>query len=293
MYTQFGDEALRHRLADFGARAIITNREAYAQIAPLRHDFPALQSVFLVDGAKAGASDFWRALEDAADRTETAATDPATAAMLYYTSGTTGPPKGVLHGQGVLPGVEICHDFFGQDGNLMWSPVDWAWLGGLMVVLLSPTWAHGKQILSFANAGRFDPKRAYHMMAKHGVRNVLLVATMLKPPQLSLRSVFMGGESVGEELLSWGEAHFAVLLSECYGQTECAMAVTHVPALMTPKYGALGLAAPGHSATIVDADGHLKSAGQEGEIALARPNLAMLLGYWNNPAVTAEKFASE
>lgn len=303
MFTLFGDDALRHRLTDSGARVVITNRDVYAKIAVLRADLPALEAVFLVDGAESGAYDFWAELARAADRAETAATAPDTPAMLYYTSGTTGPPKGVLHGHGallgILPGVEICHDFFGQDGDFMWSPADWAWLGGLLVVLL-PTWAHGKPLLAFANPGRFDPERAYHMMAKHGVRNALLVATMLKlmrqvatPPRVSLRSVFMGGESVGEELLSWGEAHFGVPLSECYGQSECAMAVTHVPSLMAPKYGALGLAAPGHRAAIVDAAGNPLPAGQEGEIALARPDPAMLLRYWNNDAATAEKFKGD
>jgi acetyl-CoA synthetase len=191
-------------------------------------------------------------------------------------------PKGVLHAHrsllGVLPGVELCLDFFGHKGDFMWSPADWAWLGGLLVVLL-PTWAHGKPILVQESGGRFDPERAYHILARQGVRNVLLVATMLKlmrqvvqPPALGLRSIFMGGESVGEELLGWGEAHFGVPLAECYGQTECAMAVAHAPRLMSAKPGALGRPAPGHRAAILDADGQPLPPGEVGEIALARPD---------------------
>jgi acetyl-CoA synthetase len=303
MFAQLGEGAFRHRLIDSGASVIITNRAVYARLGALLPELLALRSVYLVDGPESGVRDFTTELARASDRRETLATTPDTPAMLYYTSGTTGRPKGVLHAHrsllGVLPGVELCLDFFGQKGDFMWSPADWAWLGGLLVVLL-PTWAHGKPILVQESGGRFDPERAYHMLARHGVRNVLLVATMLKlmrqvvqPPALGLRSIFMGGESVGEELLRWGEAQFGVPLAECYGQTECAMAVAHAPRLMSAKPGALGRPAPGHRAAILDRDGQPLAPGDVGEIALARPDPAMLLGYWNDPEATAAKFKGE
>lgn len=65
------------------------------------------------------------------------------------------------------------HDFFPQRGDVMWSPADWAWIAGLMDVLM-PSWFHGMPVFAFRSVG-FDPEQAFHMMAKHEVTNTLLV----------------------------------------------------------------------------------------------------------------------
>ena len=213
MFTLFGADALEYRLADSAARCQLTDTENYPKVAALRDRLPALGGVFVIDGAEAGAVDFWAEMEKASESfaaAEMRADDPA---LLSYTSGTTGPPKGALHAHrvmlGHMPGFDILHTFFGQPGDLSWSPADWAWIAGLMDVLL-PTWWHGKPVLAF-RARKFDPEQAYHMMAKHNVRNGLLLPTMLKlmrqvrnPPKLNLRSLVTGGEAVGEELHEWG-----------------------------------------------------------------------------------------
>jgi len=71
---------------------------------------------------------------------EAVATTPDTPALLVYTSGTTGPPKGALHAHrvlvGHLPGFELSHDFFPQPGDVTWTPADWAWIGGLYDILM-------------------------------------------------------------------------------------------------------------------------------------------------------------
>jgi acetyl-CoA synthetase len=94
MFAQLGEGALRHRLIDSGASVIITNRAVHARLGALLPELLALRSVYLIDGPESGARDFTTELTRASDRRETLATTPDTPAMLYYTSGTTGPPEG-------------------------------------------------------------------------------------------------------------------------------------------------------------------------------------------------------
>src|SRR5947199_246747 len=141
---------------------------------------------------------------------ETGRDDPA---LIIYTSGTTGKPKGALHAHrvllGHLPGVQLPHDFFPQPGDLYWTPADWAWIGGLLDVLL-PSLYFGVPVLAH-RARKFDPEEAFALIARHRVRNAFLPPTALKmmptrpsPRQrfgLDLRSVASGGEALGEDIL--------------------------------------------------------------------------------------------
>jgi len=308
LFTLFGPDALEYRLADSGARALITDTASLEKIAAIRARLPQLASLILVDGAgtEAGpAIDLRQALEKASDRIDphdTAADDPA---LIIYTSGTTGPPKGALHAQrvllGHLPGVEMPHEFFPQAGDLFWTPADWAWIGGLLDVLL-PAWHHGVPVLAY-RFRKFDPEETFALMARHGVRNVFLPPTALKlmrqvadPRQrhaVALRSVGSGGETLGGELLDWGRAQFGVTINEFYGQTECNLVVANNAAIMAPKPGSMGRAVPGHEVAIVDEAGQGLNPGEEGEIAIRRPDPVMFLNYWNNPEATRKKFVGD
>src|SRR5690349_17031888 len=175
LFTLFGEEALAYRLADSGARALVTDRAGLEKIAPIRDRLPELRHIFL-------AEELGAALERASDRfaaVDTAADDPA---IIIYTSGTTGSPKGALHAHrvllGHLPGVEEPHEFFPAPRDLMWTPADWAWIGGLFDVLM-PAWHHGTPVLAH-RARKFDPAEALDLCARHGVRNVFFPPTALK-----------------------------------------------------------------------------------------------------------------
>lgn len=308
LFTLFGPDALEFRLADSGARALITDTTSLERIAPIRARLPQLACLFVIDGAgsEAGSSvDFRRAMEAASDRftpVDTLAEDPA---IIIYTSGTTGQPKGALHAQrvllGHLPGVEMPHDFFPQPGDHFWTPADWAWIGGLFDVLL-PAWHHGVPVLAY-RFRKFDPEEAFSLMARHGVRNVFLPPTALKlmrqipqPRQrfpFALRTVGSGGETLGPELLDWGREHLGVTVNEFYGQTECNLIVANCAALMAPRPGSMGRAVPGHDVVVLDDRGNVAHAGIEGEIAVRRPDPVMFLRYWNNREATDKKFLGD
>jgi len=232
---------------------------------------------------------------------DTAADDPA---LIIYTSGTTGSPKGALHAhrvlRGHLPGVELPHDRFPQPGDLFWTPADWAWIGGLLDVLL-PSLFHGIPVLAH-RAQKFDPEHAFALMARHGVRNAFLPPTALKmlravpdPARFGhrLRSIGSGGETLGAEMLDWGRSAFGLTINEFYGQTECNLVVASCASLFPPKPGAMGRPVPGHEVAILSDDGTPQPPGTEGAIAIRAPDPVMFLRYWNRPDATREKFRGD
>lgn len=306
LFTLFGVDAIQYRLANSGAAALVTDAEGCRKLREIRASLPDLKVIYCIDGeGEGGAVPFHPALAAESDDytpVATAADDPA---VIIYTSGTTGKPKGALHAHrvllGHLPGVEMSHEFFPENARLMWTPADWAWIGGLLDVLL-PSWHHGVPVLA-RRFEKFDGTSALELMARHGVTHTFLPPTALKMMRgaaypdaagpLALRSVASGGESLGAELIDWGRRVLGVTINEFYGQTECNMLVSSCSSLFDPEIGAIGRAAPGHRVAIVDEQGVEVADGQEGNIGVLRPDPVMFLGYWNNPEATAEKFVGD
>ena len=305
LFTLFGADALEYRLANSGAAALVTDAGGLAKLAEIRAGLPALKLVLSIDGPGDGALSIHGEMDkarDGFDPVDTAADDPA---LIIYTSGTTGPPKGALHAHrvllGHLPGVEFPHEFFPRAGDLFWTPADWAWIGGLIDVLL-PAWHHGVPVLAHRMA-KFNPEAAFRLMADFGVRNAFMPPTALKMMRAverprerwnyALRSIGSGGETLGAELLDWGRETFGLTLNEFYGQTECNLVVANCAGLMAVKPGSMGRAVPGHEVAIVDDGGGALPAGETGNIAIRRPDPVMFLEYWNDPAATAKKFAGD
>ncbi|GGE48428.1 AMP-binding protein [Actibacterium pelagium] len=295
LFTLFGPEALMHRLRDSGARVLITDAQSASVINGIRSELPDLEVVFSVDASTEEATDLHSALAAASDQfdpVDTAADDPA---FLIYTSGTTGNPKGALHAHrvllGHLPGVEMSHNYFPQPGDRIWTPADWAWIGGLLDVLM-PALHHGVAVVAHRFA-KFDGLAAFELMKKHKVRNAFLPPTALKimrqvetPPEIELRSIASGGETLGAELISWGEKVFGTTINEFYGQTECNMIVSSCAELAPAEPGVMGFAVPGHEVRV------LAEGNNEGPIAVRAPDPVMFLEYWKNPKATAEKFVT-
>lgn len=305
LFTLFGPDALRYRLAHSGTRALLTSREGVTKLADIRADLPELQTIISVDGATDDAIDLAAALppqSETFEPVETRADDPA---LIIYTSGTTGQPKGALHAHrtllGHLPGVEMSHGFFPRPGDKIWTPADWAWIGGLIDVLL-PALHHGVPVVAHRFA-KFSGEAAFELIERQGVRNAFLPPSALRLMKavpdaetrwaLNLRSVASGGETLGAELLDWGRRVFGVTINEFYGQTECNMIVSSCAALMEPRPGWMGRPVPGHDVAIVDEAGQSVPAGALGAIAVRWPDPVGFLGYWQDDHATAAKFAGK
>ncbi|MBP0481928.1 AMP-binding protein [Sagittula salina] len=280
LFKLFREDALRSRLDDSGAHVVVTDIEGAGILAPF-------------DVVTVMASDLGK--ESDAPPADTAAETPA---VLIYTSGTTGKPKGALHGHrvltGHLPGVEMSHDFLGTEGDMLWTPADWAWIGGLFDVLM-PGLALGVPVVAWRGA-KFSPKTLQALVAE-GVRNVFLPPTvlrMLKSEEVAvrgLRSVASGGEPLGAEMLAWGRRNLGVTINEFYGQTECNMVASSCGALFEARPGCIGRAVPGFDVAVIGPDG--QPCDGEGDIAVRRGAASMMLEYWRNPQATAEKFRGD
>ena len=282
LFKLFRRDALQSRLDDSGAGVVVTDDEGASMLSGM--GVAALRQADLPNSTKASGG------------VDTTPDDPA---VLIYTSGTTGAPKGALHGHrvltGHLPGVEISHDFLGQPGDRLWTPADWAWIGGLFDVLM-PGLALGVPVVA-ARMAKFTPRGAARIVEQAGVRNVFFPPTALRMLKAAdqaipgLRSVASGGEPLGAEMLDWGRRAFGVTINEFYGQTECNMVASSCAALFDPHPGAIGRAVPGHRVAVIDGDG--AETGGEGDIAVRAGSPAMLLEYWRKPEATREKFRGQ
>jgi acetyl-CoA synthetase len=303
--TLFGADALEYRVRATEARVLITDLVNSAKVAEIRARTPSLERVLLIDGAAPGCESFWGVLERASDAFETLSLTPDTPAFINFTSGTTGWPKGALQGHrsmlGHMPGVEFMMNFLPQPGDVMWSPADWAWLAGLMDILM-PGWFHGLPVLTYRSSA-FDAEQALQMMGKHRVRATLLTPTMLKmirqvrDPKnrfgVDLRVVLSGSEAVGKDLHEEMAEKLGAPINEGFGQTEANCIIGNCSLAMPTRYGSLGRSLPGHVAGIVDDDGGLLPPGHVGNLALKAPDPVMLLEYWRNPEATRAKFAAD
>ena len=304
--TLFGPEALEYRLRDAGAKIVVTDAENLERVLAVAKGLPALTTVVSADPADAdGVVEYAKAIARESDSLEPVATAAEDPAILIYTSGTTGPPKGALHAHrvllGHLPAIEFYHEYFPQPGDRHWTPADWAWAGGLLDVLL-PSWHYGVPVVAH-RPKKFDAERAFDILARHRVRNAFLVPTMLKMMRsvgdprgrydLRLRSMFTGGEAVGEEVIRWSREALGVTPHEGFGQTEVNLVLGNCSLLMPVKPGSMGRPVPGHAVEVVDDAGAAVPPGEVGEVAVRRPDPVMFLRYWNNEKATREKFVGD
>jgi acetyl-CoA synthetase len=299
----FGNEAISYRLKDSGARVLITNAHGLEKLADARAAAPDLEFVLSIDGPAAGAEDFHAVVARAAGDFTPVATKADEPALMVYTSGTTGPPKGALHAHrvliGHLPGIEFPHEFLPQPGDRFWTPADWAWAGGLLNVLL-PALHYGVPVVA-QKLEKFDPEEAYALMTRMNVRNAFIPPTALRmlrsasrpKADIHLRSVGSGGEALGAETYEWGKSALGVTINEFYGQTECNLVLASCAAIGVSRAGAIGKPVPGHTVAVIRPDGSQCATGELGQIAIKRPDPVMVLEYWGKPDATRDKFIGD
>jgi acetyl-CoA synthetase len=300
----FAADALEYRLKHAGVSVIITNRAGQEKISPIRDRLENLKAVICIDEDTDEKVLHFQSLTARASADFTPVdTRPNTPALLIFTSGTTGQPKGALHGHRVLlghiPGVQFHHAFMPKPGDMAWTPADWAWAGGLLNILL-PCLYLGVPVV-YGGLDRFDPEMAFALMTRMKVANAFIPPTALRlmksvdvsgfRDDLCLRSIGSGGESLGKEAQEWALETLGITVNEFYGQTECNLVLSSCHAIGVSKPGAIGKPVPGHNVAVINPDGDICPPEEPGEIAIARPDPVMFLGYWEDEEATKAKFS--
>lgn len=301
----YGRDTLHHAISDSRAKVVVSTRAALDGVAGLMTELAA--SKVVVAGAAGSALahgevdfDRYRDHTPIAAAADTLADDPA---LLLYTSGSTGLPKGILHAHrlllGYLASVSMFYEMQMRDaGQVLWTPSDWSWIAGIVNVQLTG-WFHGQTVV--AGQAPFSAEWVLGFMARHGVTHTFLTPTALKRmaqiekpherwPQLRLRVIGTGGEPCPGAVLDWADQQLRVPVNEFYGLTEVNHLVGNCRQLYPVKPGSMGRAYPGHQLAVLDEGGQPVPDGELGQIAAHRNDPTRFIGYWGQPERTQAMF---
>ena len=287
MSVLYGDDGIRHRVSDSAPKVLITDKANAGRV-----DRSLVEHVLLLEELPGDGDDRFVAEQTLAD-------DPA---QLYYSSGTTGLAKGILHAHRYLLAHEefvFCHDV--RDGELFHGMGEWAWAAGI-APLLGP-WRYGAVQLVYQREGGFDPHKQLEVLSRHGATNVFTTPTAMRSmmaiadagtryPQ-RFRIVCSAGEPLNPEAIRWFRDQYGVTVLDYYGLTESYPLVANYP-FMEVREGSMGKPMPGWDVAILDQDERPVPDGERGEICLrARSNPHYPIGYWRNEEATKETFGGD
>jgi acetyl-CoA synthetase/medium-chain acyl-CoA synthetase len=271
---------IAYRAAHSGAVAIVTTREQTAAVDAVRADLDSVRHFLALDSEGAeGWSNLGAAIDAASDAVgaghATRATDPA---LVYYTSGTTGPPKAVLHDHGYTHAQRYTTRFWhgARDGDRLWTTSDTGWAKAAYGVIFGP-WSAGAEVfLEVAPQVFCAPPTEFRLLVKEDLRGL---------DASPLRECVSAGEPLNPEVIrAWREAT-GITIRDGYGQTETILLVGNLPG-MPVRPGSMGLPAPGHRIEVIDEAGSVMPPGDVGDIAVHGRPPGLFVEYWKDAAAT-------
>ena len=301
LFSAFGPEPILQRISIGDGRVLVTTTTLYKRkVAAIRDSLPDLRHVILIGApeevrAIPGVLDFHQLMDEAADRFEIPPTAPEDLALLHFTSGTTGKPKGAMH----VHEAVVAHHMTGtfaldfHPGDIFWCTADPGWVTGTSYGIIAPL-THG--ITSIVDEAEFDAERWYALLqdqkvtvwytAPTAVRMMMKIGTEVirKYDLRNLRFIASVGEPLNPEAVVWGQEAFGLPIHDNWWQTETGGIMIANYAAMDIRPGSMGRPLPGIDAGIV----HLRKDGTveevtaphiEGELALRPGWPSMFRGY--------------
>jgi acetyl-CoA synthetase len=313
LFSAFGPEPVATRLRIGEGAVLVTTKALYhRKIAGIRDSLTSLRHVFIiddhsVDGAVPGTLGFWRSMDAAADDAPiepTTADDPA---LLHFTSGTTGTPKGALHVHGAVTMHYVTGSYALDlhDDDIYWCTADPGWVTGMSYGVIAPL-VHG--VTSVVDEGEFDAQRWYRILETQGVTVWYTAPTAIRmlikagTEMVSnfrfprLRFVASVGEPLNAEAVWWGKRVLGLPIHDNWWQTETGgIMIANTPAFDI-KPGSMGRPLPGVEAFVVHprSDGSvevLDTPDVEGELALKPTWPSMFRGYLHEEQRYRKTFA--
>jgi len=301
---RFGPDGIAYRLDDCDASVVLTTTGNRETVADALAEVPSVEQVIVVDDGDGAAHDddmdYHDAVAAADTEFETIRTSGDDDALLYYTSGTTGPAKGVLHKHRWVAGVAATQKFavdLRPGDDLYWSTGDLGWLTGPINTL--GAWFWGTSLFTYED--EFDAAEWAELLDEYPITVLFSVPTayrmlrehddVFEGVDLDLRHALSIGEPLSAGVVEWGEDTMGVTIHDTYGQTETGnMIINNYPA-MELKPGSMGRPLPGVEAAVVDPDtGEVLEPGETGEIAERGDFPCFFAGYWEKPEKTADCF---
>jgi acetyl-CoA synthetase len=268
LFPAFGPEPIRMRMSLGDARVLVTTAALYQRkVAPVRDALPGLEHVLLVDDApedlkSPGVYALAALLDRASEEYRIGPTDPEAPALLHFTSGTTGKPKGALH----VHAAVIAHHVTGRyaldlhPGDIFWCTADPGWVTGTSYGIIAPL-TNG--VTMIVDEQEFDAARWYGILAEHGVNVWYTAPTAIRMLMKAgtdlarryrfpkLRFAASVGEPLNPEAVIWGEDALGLPFHDNWWQTETGGIMIANFASMDIKPGSMGKPLPGVTAAIV------------------------------------------
>jgi acetyl-CoA synthetase len=309
LFSAFGPEAIRDRLKDCDAKAIVVSTNLMERVEAVKADLPALKHMILVDrhhdymhSLHTYETRWEKLMNEASDEFDVPYTDKDELSIIHYTSGTTGKPKGAVHRHFAVVAqyatAKLVLDLK-PETDKYWCTADPGWVTGTSYGMFGP-WSQGCTILVYE--GAFKAEDWYRLVQDHKITVWYTAPTAIRmlmkagddvPKKFDLSSVrhmASVGEPLNPEAVIWGQDVLSKLIHDNWWQTETgAMHVANY-ACLPIKPGSMGKPFPGVQMAILDEEWNPLPPGEEGHLALRPEAPSIFRTYWNRPDLYESKF---
>ncbi len=300
--VQLSPKDIAYRLRAARPACVVADADTAQHVDEVMDDFPEVRGRLLVGDERPGWISCDDAVREASSDFPAVPTRSDDNAILYFTSGTTGAPKMVMHTHASYPLAHVITGRFwlglGPE-DLHWNLSDTGWAKAAWSSIFGP-WHMGAAVFVH-HAKQFEPERALELLAAHpvssfcGAPTVYRMLVLEDPARFefaTLRSCVAAGEPLNPEIVATWRRATGITIRDGYGQTETVvLAGTFTD--VEPRPGSMGVAAPGFELAVIDEGGHALPAGERGDLAVRvspdRP-VGIFKEYWKDPAKTASTY---